>query len=53
VSSAPAVVAGTTSTLPFTGSNDTMVLLIIALAFLGSGAAAVGVSRRRAGAHRP
>lgn len=53
VATAPAVVAGTTSTLPFTGSNDTMVLLIVALAFLGSGAAAVGVSRRRAGAHRP
>jgi hypothetical protein len=48
-----AAVEGTASQLPFTGSNDTVLLVIAALALLASGTAVVGLSQRRAGAHRP
>jgi hypothetical protein len=52
IAPAPVAVEGTTSTLPFTGSDDTA-LVVIALLFLASGTGALGVSRRRAGADRP
>lgn len=47
----PTAVAGAAATLPFTGSQDTATLVVVALLLLGAGALVFGLSKR-AGAHR-